>query len=185
MSDGLIDLRGKSSCLSPIVDSAKMTDGFNPGEVRYIKLGRGGAWANDAMEAGVIPFGYPKIDHASCQARDWGSVRVELIAMGRKGAGATQGLRELADFYDLPTDTLWITFANGHLWWAFAETEVSPVANAASDGPTRFRRTLDGWRSHSLTGERLTTRSLSSALTRGVSGWFGSRGSGRGSGFDH
>jgi hypothetical protein len=32
----------------------------------------------------------------------------------------SQGLRELKDFYGLPENTLWVTMADGHFWWAFA-----------------------------------------------------------------
>src|SRR5439155_3170579 len=88
------------------------------------------------------------------------------VAAGRTNSGVTQGLRELHDFYELGTDCLWVTFADGHLWWTFADREVVPVADPIEDGPRRFRRTIGGWRRHSLTGEALAVRSLSSALTR-------------------
>jgi hypothetical protein len=47
-----------------------------------------------------------------------------------------------------------------------AEPEVLSVADPLGDGLRRYRRTVDGWHRHSLTGEPLTIRSLSSALTR-------------------
>lgn len=137
-----------------------------PPAVRYIKLGRGGAWAADAISSGTIPFGFRNVAHESCADGDWESVRKQLAAAGRSASGATQGIRELRDFYELGDDCLWVTFANGHLWWAFAETGVITAVDARDDEPRRCRRTLDGWHRHSLSGDALSVRSLSSALTR-------------------
>ena len=143
--------------------SAKISQ---PSAVRYIKLGKGGAWSPDAIAQGVIPFGFRHIAHEPCAAGDWETVRQQLVAAGRTNSGVTQGLRELRDFYELGDDCLWVTFADGHLWWAFAAREVIPVIDPNDNGPRRFRRTIGGWSRHSLTGEALAIRSLSSALTR-------------------
>ena len=147
-----------------------MTDmPFAPSAVRYIKLGKGGAWAPDAIAAGVIPFGYRNVDHDACIHGDWEAVRAQLIASGRTGAGASQGVREVRDFYELGDDTLWVTIADGHLWWAFADGPASAATPDHEDGPRRQRPTRDGWHRTNLQGDALTVRSLSSALTRTAS----------------
>jgi hypothetical protein len=89
--------------------------------------------------------------------------------MGRTAGGVSHGLRELKDFYGLPENTLWVTMADGHFWWAFAEGPVVGIERSNSDEPARYRRTRAGWSKTSLTGEPLTVRSLSSALTRTAS----------------
>ena len=137
-----------------------------PSAVRYIKLGQNGRWSARAFREGIVPFGFEQVDHASCSAGDWDRVRQELVAAGRSPAGATQGVRELKDFYELDDKCLWVTFADGHLRWAFAEADVTPRDDDGEGGPRRYRRTRDGWHRHSLAGDALTTRSLSSALTR-------------------
>ena len=142
---------------------------FEPGAVRYIKLGENGKWATDALEQGIIPFGYRSIDHRACLAGNWDEVRRQLFGMGRTAKGVSQGLRELKDFYGLPENTLWVTMADGHFWWAFAEGPVVGVEQGNSDEPARYRRTRAGWSKTSLTGDPLTVRSLSSALTRTAS----------------
>ena len=136
---------------------------FNPTDVRYIKLGQGGAWAPDAFDQGIIPFGYHSADHAACLAGNWDAIRGQL---GRTSAGASQGVREIDDFYNLPDTTLWITFAAGHLWWAFAAGKPEINAQATPATASRLRRTRDGWHRTTLRGKPLTMRSLSSALTR-------------------
>jgi hypothetical protein len=157
------DCGADAAAISRTASIAKLEQ---PSAVRYIKLGRGGAWAADAIAQGMIPFGFRQIAHEPCAEGDWDTVRRELEAAGRTSSGVTQGIRELRDFYELGDDCLWVTFANGHLHWAFAEPEVVPVAENGADGPRRLRHTVDGWHRHSLSGEPLSVRSLSSALTR-------------------
>jgi hypothetical protein len=142
---------------------------FEPGAVRYIKLGESGKWATDALEQGIIPFGYRSVDHRASLASNWDEVRRQLLGMRRTARGVSQGLRELKDFYGLPENTLWVTMADGHFWWAFAEGPVVGVEQGNSDEPARYRRTRAGWSKTSLTGDPLTVRSLSSALTRTAS----------------
>jgi Restriction endonuclease len=142
---------------------------FEPAATRYIKLGENGKWATKALEQGIIPFGYRSVDHGSCVAGNWDEVRRQLVGMGRTVRGASQGLRELKEFYGLPDNTLWVTMADGHFWWAFAEDSVVGIEPGNSDEPARYRRTRGGWSKTSLIGEPLTVRSLSSALTRTAS----------------
>jgi hypothetical protein len=136
--------------------------------VRYIKLGKGGGWAKDTFERGIIPFACYNADHAACMAGDWPAVKQQLIASGIRGTG--EAIRELRDFYGLPQGTLWFTIADGQLRWAVAGGPVEVVAGPEDGQPPRLRKTVDGWHAESLTGERLKAASLSSALTK-VSGY--------------
>lgn len=142
---------------------------FAPSQVRYIKLGTGGGWFAEAVKEGRIPFGYVMVDHASCIAGDWNAVRKSLREYGRSDAIASQGVREVSDFYELDENTLWVTMADGHWWWAFGELPVVPIEGAVDGSPGRYRRTRDGWHRHSLDGEPLNVGGLSSALTRTAS----------------
>jgi hypothetical protein len=138
----------------------------HPAAVRYIKLGRGGAWAPEAIEQHIIPFGFSQVPHEPCASSDWDQVRKDLATAGRTPTGMTQGLRELQDFYQLGEDTLWVTFADRHLYWTFADNEVVPVDAPEPGSWHRFRRCGSAWSRLSVTGEPLSTSSLSSALTR-------------------
>jgi hypothetical protein len=96
-------------------------------------------------------------------------VRDQLVKMGRTAGAVSQGLRELKEFYRLPDDTLWVTMADGHFWWAFATGPVVELERGNLNGPARCRRTRAGWSKASLNGEPLDVRSLSSALNRTAS----------------
>jgi hypothetical protein len=150
-------------CDEPPIDAPAT---FTPGEVRYIKLGRGGGWASHAIEQSILPFGYHSVNHELCLREDWSAIREQLIAGGRSPTGASQGVREVREFYCLSEDTLWVTIADGYLWWAFAQAPVVHCPEAGPGAPRRFRRTRGPWSRESLTGEPLAVGSLSSALTR-------------------
>ena len=139
---------------------------FNPSEVRYIKLGRNSQYAKQAFEDGVLLLSHRSVPHELCSAGAWEQVRDDQLATGEGGANVTRKINELRAFYELEDDALRITFANGHLYWCFASgpVEAYPVVN--DDDPRRLRRTRDGWHRTSLAGEALTTRSLSSSLTK-------------------
>lgn len=137
---------------------------ISPNDVRYIKLGDGGRWADAAIEHGYVAFGYHSIPHDLCIAEDWEAVR--RLLDDRKSEGAkTAGVNEVATFYEMGEDCLWVTFAQGHLWWCFAQKEVIENEND-DDGPSRFRPTIGGWRNTDLAGHPLRVTGLSSKLTK-------------------
>lgn len=142
-----------------------MVPKVQPKEIRYIKLGEGGRWAQESFLGGVLSFGYSTIPHEVCERKDWNEVG-RLLA-DRKSEGAkTAGVNEVRAFYELGDDCLWITFADEHLYWAFAHPKVQWMDDGTSDGPSRTRATVDGWHKSDIFGRELRIRSLSSKLTK-------------------
>lgn len=138
---------------------------FRPTQVRYIKLGTGGSWATQAFDQGIIPIDFHEVAHELCVPGDWDLIRAHLVKIGTPASTATSWTRELRDFYEQDEHCLWITFANGHLYWAFAAPGVIATPNDEGQ-PQRHRRTVNGWHRDALDGTALTTRSLSSALLK-------------------
>jgi hypothetical protein len=138
---------------------------IDPAEVRYIKLGDGGRWAADAIEQGYVAFGYHSIPHDTAAAKNWDEVRNLLADRASEGA-RTAGVNEVATFYDMGTDCLWVTFALGHLWWCFAETDIIWIGDGEDGGPSRMRPTVGGWSNTDINGRPLRMSSLSSKLTK-------------------
>jgi hypothetical protein len=116
---------------------------FQPTQVRHIKLGAAGGWTAQAFDQGIIPVDFHEVPHEPCVSGEWDQVKRHLKDIGTPASTATSWTRELRDFYEQDERCLWITFANGHLYWA-----------------------LDGWHRDALDGTPLTTRSLSSALLK-------------------
>src|SRR5262245_24917909 len=116
-----------------------------PAAIRYIKLGRGGHSALDCFEKGEIGLGFDRVPHALCLAGGWGEVS-ELFRAEGKTAGATANLtREIRDFYEQGSETLWITIHDGKLWWCFAAPAVTWTEDAKGRLPRR-RKTIGPWR---------------------------------------
>ncbi|MDT9597927.1 restriction endonuclease, partial [Sphingosinicella rhizophila] len=94
------------------------------------------------------------------------AAQAAYLTAGALPATATGYVRELREFYTLPVDTLWITFARGHLWWAFSEPEVTYVGGTGEGCGTRFRPVIGSWRNTDVNGRPLAMTTLSSKLTQ-------------------
>ena len=143
-------------------------DPIDPSIIRYIKLGAGGGWARACLDQGEVHFGYAAVPHEMCLAGDWESVTEVLMENeGRSLSKARDGVREIRDFYTLGADCLWVTFADGHLWWAFAEPEVTWLGGDGEGQGVRMRKTVDGWCKTNVEGTPLRIDGLSTRLTQG------------------
>ena len=139
---------------------------IDPKEIRYIKLGAGGKWVQVSLDRSEIHFSHREVPHDLCRRGDWDAVVEVLVTEGRSPAKAKDATREIRDFYTLGPDCLWITFADGHLWWAFAETEVVWLGSEEDGRGARTRKTVDGWCKANIKGEPLRTDHLSTKLTQ-------------------
>ena len=140
-------------------------NGQDVSDIRYIKLGRGGTWADESLAHGFLSFGYHSIPHEVCQSGDWDEVR-SLLSDRKSEGSITSGVNEVAAFYEQPADCLWVTFAQGHLWWGFAERKVIGLDGHPDGGPSRIRPMIGGWSKWDARGEPLLASRLSSKLTK-------------------
>ncbi len=146
-------------------ETYRLQGAIKPAAVRYIKLGPDGAFARPCIDAGVVALAFDAIPCDLCGAGDWDSVRQLFLDEGKSSAKANDHVRELRAFYELGADALWVTFAEGALWWAFADPEVTWDGSAAGQLPRR-RKTIGAWRATSLNGAPLRMQGLSTRLTR-------------------
>lgn len=137
-----------------------------PADVRYIKVGDGSRWFNQAREERAILFGYHTVSHVDAVNGNEEGIRAALA--DRKSASAiTAGVNEVLSFYRMDANCLWITFAEGHLWWTFAEPEVQWLGEVHyNDGPSRRRMTIGQWQKTDIYGRPLRVNDLSSKLTQ-------------------
>lgn len=133
--------------------------------VRYIKLGRGGIWEG-ALDRGELPFGYGAASHELASEGNLAKIKQHLIDKGRAPQAAARDAQEVADFYQMGADCLWITFARDHLWWTFADPEVAWTTECFVPTGQRTRRTIGGWRNTDINGLPLKTNALSTKLTK-------------------
>ena len=139
---------------------------ITPQHMRFIQLGPDGSWAKAALNTGTVQVSYDAVPHALCLAGDWAGVVRTLMAAGQSTAQAKVALRELRDFYTLGADCLWITMADGYVWWAFADATVIWLGPSTATRGARLRRTLGPWRNTDRQGRPLKIDELSPRLTR-------------------
>lgn len=135
----------------------------------YIKLGPNGRWEKRCLREGTLRFGYAEIGHELARSRDKEAIRQFFVDRGHATGAASDHARQIMAFYNSEPDQLWVTFADGHLWWCFAETEVVELeltrVAAERDG-ARLRQTVGGWHNRNINGEPLRISELNGALTR-------------------
>lgn len=141
-------------------------DRVAPEEVRYVKLGPGGGWEASSLDGGRLDWGIPKNPFDLAAAQAWARARQFYIDHGAGPGTATGFARELKEFSTLGSDCLWITFARGHLWWAFAEPGVHLSFGDGKLEGEGYRTVIDHWRNTDISGRHLTMDSLSSRLTQ-------------------
>lgn len=135
--------------------------------VRFIRLGRQNAWAKDAFARGVIPYGDEEDRHELAGIGNWEALATNYRATKPRTKSVVSDLvRAIKDFYTLGPDCLWVTFAEGKLWWTFADPEVVSEPGDGRITGNCYRRTINGWSDKNIKGEPLRTTDLSTRLTK-------------------
>ncbi|MEE4185177.1 MAG: hypothetical protein V2J12_05375, partial [Gammaproteobacteria bacterium] len=138
-----------------------------PSAVRYLKLGPGNRWFAGCRAQQRLELGHRDAAHELALNGQWSALEAHYVnELGKSRSKARDFVRELRDFYTLDAATLWVTFAEGYLWWAQADL---PVAWLGGDGEAhgqRMRPTRGPWRCGNIHGEPLRQLELSSQLTQ-------------------
>ena len=135
-------------------------------KVRYIKLGPGGAWEKLCLEESALRIGHREVPHNIASTLDRNRIRQHLINGHNVSAGNASGkAREILDFYDDDNQTIWITFANGFLYWCRAEPDVRDLGTNNPTG-TKLRRCSSPWSNRSRSGTLLRISDLNGHLTK-------------------
>lgn len=137
-----------------------------PTTIRYIKLGAGGSFAESSLKNGELQLGYHEVSHDICASGDWSAVQAYFGGIRKSAGKAKDSMREVQDFYTLGPDCLWITFADGLLWWGFADPEVTWLAPDNNQSASRTRRVIGGWRSANVQDKPLRMVDLTTRLTQ-------------------
>lgn len=140
----------------------------------YIKLGSGGAYEAASFKSpGSIRLGYHDV-HDSI-GNNFDKIKDIHIKTPRDSGAATRHANQVYAFYTAPRDTIWITFSKGRMYWCQAEEEVKILGyDPKTDGAngSRYRKTVDGWRSVDINDKPLYISELSGSLTK-IAGYRG------------
>ncbi len=134
----------------------------------FIKLGPKGDWEKRCLKNGELRLAYHEVPHEVALAGDKDAIREIYINEGLSKAAASNHARQALAFYDASPDAIWITFANGRLWWCQADSEVIFIGSDRGRDfhGSRLRRTRSGWHDTSINGNPLIISDLSGQLTR-------------------
>ncbi len=139
---------------------------------RYIKLGSRGAWESLCFKEATLRLGYHEVPHDMALCGDKEAIRT---IFSHPGSGtASDHARQVLAFYDPNPELLWITFADGYLWWCFAEPVVEYLGNDENLHPhgSRLRRVKGKWSNQSICGKPLRILDLNGELTK-IAGYQG------------
>lgn len=149
------------------VENPDVRQPIAPSGARYIKLGAAGCWERLCIEEGTLRLGYYEVPHESGQSGDVDAIRKIYLNCGINTRVATGYTNQICDFYQASSDILWVTFADGFLWWCFADPEVIYLGSDVSTFPdgSRFRRATIGWSNKDIKGNPLRISELNGQLT--------------------
>ena len=138
-------------------------------QAKYIKLGPEGSWERLCIGDGTLRLGYADVPHDLALKGDKEGIRQIYLDKGMMPGTATKHANQVLDFYQAGPETLWITMADGFVWWCFAQpgTEYLGLTNGEHEARgARLRRCVDGWHNQSIGGSPLRVRELSGRLTK-------------------
>jgi hypothetical protein len=136
-------------------------------QAKYIKLGGKSAYEEKSFNDGLLLLGYHEIADEYCRNKE--SLIKECKNQPNLKNKAKDHARQIYDFYYELEDTIWITFANGYMYWCQAEKEVNIISyDDQGEGKfgSRYRKTINGWSSKDIYGKSLRISDLNGNFTK-------------------
>jgi len=126
----------------------------------YLKLGRGGEWAKDAIDHDCARVGWKSTPLDQIVNGKWGAIKKALAKEAKtKGAGTTDA-NALQLFCKSTPDDIWITFHESKLWWARLKDPVK------KDSISKYRILVDGWHDHSEKRKALLANQIPGSIAQ-------------------
>lgn len=129
----------------------------------YIKLGRGGEWESDSIEAGKLRLGWQRQSVDDINAGRWTRIDEQLRAKdrGKRVSATTSDLNALKIIAVSGVEDIWITFHKAKLWW----TRLASGA-VEQDSISKFRRTEQPWCDRATDGRLLAVNGLPGKISQ-------------------
>jgi hypothetical protein len=127
----------------------------------YIKLGRGGEWADDAIARGTARIGWRTTPLAQIHRGEWATIKKAIQAESKTVGAGTMDANALERFCRSTQDDIWVTFHDSKLWWGRLKT--GPVKE---DATSKYRELLDGWHDRSLKSDPLLANQIPGRISQ-------------------
>ena len=116
-----------------------------------------------------MPLGFRAVPHlqalTAAKTNDFKFVKDLYEGQSVYPGAATRFSNEVREFYTAGADVLWITFAQGRMWWCFADAEVLLQPQAADAQGVRYRKAIGRWSDLDVQDKPLWTNALRGSLT--------------------
>lgn len=126
----------------------------------YIKLGRGGEWADDCIAHGRARVGWKSTPLAQINGGEWATIKKALQTRSKTVGAGTMDANALERFCTSTEDDVWVTFHKFRLWWGRL---AGPVKE---DATSKYRKLLDGWHDRSLDNELLPANQIPGSISQ-------------------
>jgi hypothetical protein len=152
-----------------MMGTASQAEAIRASDVLFIKLGAGGALEDLCISDGSLRLDYRRVPEVLARSGSHRALSDFCLSKGMTKAKPTAGIHAgiIRNFFDAKDDVLWITFANGLLYWCFASPNVTYLGPDDADSHGCFRRdSRGGWQSQSIVGQELRVSELNGELTK-------------------
>ena len=152
-----------------------LVKGLSSKSVRYIKLGEGGKFWDICRDKNIMVLGY-KCAHPSLQpalsSDDWDTVsrRIKDLLNPKSEGKVTEATNSIRTFFSDKGNFLWITFAEGRLWYGVTDESLpkslSSISADFDQNYEVYRPLKHGWLSLDINGQPLFESDLRGSLTK-------------------
>lgn len=127
----------------------------------YIKLGTGGAWAEDSIRNGLLRLGWKSIPLSDILAGKWNRISERLAKKQPNQGTVTADTKRLRNLATSTSDDIWITFHRSRMLWCRVAN--SPIEE---DATSKFRRLSSGWSDCDSAGRVLLANQIPGRLSQ-------------------
>jgi hypothetical protein len=114
-------------------------------EIYYLKLGRGGEWADESIAHGRARIEWKSTPLAQINAGEWSVIKKALQIEAKTTGAGTAEANALERFCRSTEADIWVTFHDSKLWWGRLKKGA-----VKEDATSKYREVLDGWHDRSL-----------------------------------
>jgi len=135
-------------------------------KILYIKLGSGAKWWKECKEKKIIRLGFKSgLENIYEWGRSGQWEEIHKYWKQERPDSATTFTNQIKEFFTDDGKTLWITFAEGCLYYTFTDGE-KPIPDQSYDTSSYRRLTAEGWKNVDIKGKELRMEDLSGNLTK-------------------
>jgi hypothetical protein len=127
----------------------------------YIKLGRGGKWAEDSIAHGKARIGWTRTPLAQILGEEWAAIKKTLQSTLKSVGAGTMDANALKLFCNSSEDDVWITFHASKLWWGQLKK-----GSVKEDATSKYRELVDGWHDRSLKNDLLLANQIPGRISQ-------------------